>query len=171
MCIRDLTMNELSTNLYSLCDHPDIRGTFGYNEYDPEDHVIYLNWADNTFADRLYKRYCKRSEKKNMSFYHELAHAFCEIYQIGNGDLVPELFGDFSADYCDESLVQSRHFHNHVDFLTLYGQTHPEEDFADCFAFLVSNNNVISGRERFSDKVLGKLKYVQRCIKEVQADY
>lgn len=152
-------MNSLAKRLIDVCE-VEIGETTGVNQYDPEDNTIYIN---ESLVARVTKRVMGRV---GSSLYHEIGHAVFERMDIINCEEANELFGDFEEDYEGTwGLIKSAMYSEAEGYISKYAQSHPEEDFAECFSCLVSNNNKIPKSIR-DEEVIAKLKYVKRIINE-----
>src|SRR5690606_31984395 len=93
---------------------------------------------------RLEKRYGKRVEGDNPRWFqqllrHEAGHAFDHAYGISDRADWRAVFGDKNLPYNTERYrfdPLSRDFVVHLD--EHYAQAHPEEDFAETFAVLIT---------------------------------
>lgn len=102
--------------------------------------------------------------------FHELGHFFLEIHF---GKIVPKaafkvLFGNRDEDY-DSPLLNVpgvRYLPSeHMGYLNLYAETHPEEDWAECFALVMLSIHNGEDLPEFEDRELQrKLKFVARAI-------
>lgn len=152
-------MNSLAKRVIDACE-VEIGETTGVNQYDPEDNTIYIN---ETLIARVTKRIMGRV---GSSLYHEVGHAVFERMDIINCEEANELFGDFEEDYEGTwGLIKSSMYSEREGYISKYAQSHPEEDFAECFAYLMERNNRIPKTMR-DKEILAKLKYVKRIISE-----
>ncbi len=97
---------------------------------------------------------------------HECGHALNYAYELYKKTRWRELFGPFSARYSDSYYYQpySRRFVMHLK--DNYAQAHPDEDFAETFAVLLSPNS--RWQEKYRDwPVIRKLRYVDNVIKKL----
>ena len=102
--------------------------------------------------------------------FHELGHFFLEVHF---GRIVPRatfefLFGSRDDDY-DSPLLNVpgvRHLPaEHEGYLNLYAETHPEEDWAECFALVMMSIHQNEDLPEYEDEDLNrKLRFVARAI-------
>lgn len=94
---------------------------------------------------------------------HEAGHAFDNAYMLRRRRTRLKLFGSPKQDYPDFYLPKpySKSFVLHLD--SWYGQSHPDEDFAETFAVWMAPNS--DWRNRYQDwPALKKLEYVDRLM-------
>jgi hypothetical protein len=97
---------------------------------------------------------------------HEAGHAFNYAYKLYETDEWRKLFGDFGKPYLDAYKPHpfSRKYVAHLS--GWYAQKHPDEDFAETFAVLITPNS--NWAERYKGwGALKKLQYVQDVILKV----
>lgn len=96
---------------------------------------------------------------------HEAGHAFCYAYNLYDLPRFQELFGVFSKPYEDQfaPVVGSDKFVRHLE--GWYAQKHPDEDFAETFAVLVTPDmewqKIYKGTDAYD-----KISFVSELIKE-----
>lgn len=162
-------ISRVAEKMYYLCDEPEIFVTHKISFYDPETHSIHLNFLDNTIVDTIVKRIKGRPYWRNSTFYHELGHAFCELYQLSKSKEVRKVFGNFNKPYPEDGKFDDCPEELNPGFITVYAQAHPEEDVAECFSYLMRNRNQIN--HRFDYKVTKKLQFLASVIDEVIEEY
>jgi hypothetical protein len=111
------------------------------------------------------------SQSIMMLLRHEAAHAFNYAYRLWERPQWRETFGAFSRPYRDvfEPNPRSRNFVQHITTQTYgptYAQKHPDEDFAETFAVVITPRSGWRRRYR-SWPVMSKLLLVDRMIKEI----
>jgi hypothetical protein len=97
---------------------------------------------------------------------HEAGHAFDNAYRLRRRRRRIQLFGKPSTPYPDFYLPKpySKSFVLHLD--SWYGQSHPDEDFAETFAVWLTPDS--DWRNRYSDwPALRKLEYIDRLMASV----
>ncbi len=97
---------------------------------------------------------------------HEAGHAFDNAYALRRRRRRVRLFGSPSTPYPDFYLPRpySKSFVLHLD--SWYGQSHPDEDFAETFAVWLTPDS--DWRSRYTGwKALRKLEYVDDLMREV----
>lgn len=137
------------------------------NHYDPIDHTIHISRMNDSPVASEMKRLMGRPESSRFAFLHELGHAFFESYAVDEYQEAWDLFGDFDQDYYGNfALIGSVFYEEDGRYITRYAQTHPEEDFADTFAFLLDNEGIVpaSIKNRTLKK---KMKFIRSCLKDV----
>jgi hypothetical protein len=97
---------------------------------------------------------------------HEAGHAFNYAYKLYETEEWRKLFGDFGKPYLDAYKPHpfSRKYVAHLS--GWYAQKHPDEDFAETFAVLVTPNSDWSLRYK-GWGALKKLQYMQEVITRV----
>ena len=102
---------------------------------------------------------------------HEAAHAFNYAYRLWARPEWAETFGSFSQPYRDvfQPNPRSRNFVQHItahQYGATYAQKHPDEDFAETFAVVLTPRS--GWRKRYGRwPVASKLKLVDRLMKEI----
>jgi hypothetical protein len=94
---------------------------------------------------------------------HEAAHAYSYAYQLYKKKKWQQTFGLASTEETDFYIPQpySRSYVVHLD--DWYGQSHPDEDFAETFAIWLTPG--LDWRERYKGwKALQKLEYVEELM-------
>src|SRR5262245_15120589 len=97
---------------------------------------------------------------------HEAGHAFDNAYDLRRRRRRVKLFGSPATAYPDFYLPKpySKSFVLHLD--SWYGQSHPDEDFAETFATWLTPDS--DWRVRYADwPALRKLEYVDAVMKEI----
>ncbi len=98
---------------------------------------------------------------------HEAAHAFDNAYELRRRRRRVRLFGRPSTPYPEFYLPKpySKSFVVHLD--SWYGQSHPDEDFAETFAVWTTPDS--QWRERYKDRptALRKLEYMDELMREI----
>jgi hypothetical protein len=97
---------------------------------------------------------------------HEAGHAFDNAYDLRRRRRRVKLFGSPSTAYPDFYLPKpySKSFVLHLD--SWYGQSHPDEDFAETFATWLTPDS--DWRVRYADwPALRKLEYMDEVMKEI----
>lgn len=97
---------------------------------------------------------------------HEAGHAFNYAYKLYETEDWKKLFGDFGKPYLDTYKPHpfSRKYVAHLS--GWYAQKHPDEDFAETFAVLLTPGS--TWQERYKGwGALKKLQYVQEVITKV----
>jgi hypothetical protein len=97
---------------------------------------------------------------------HEAGHAIENAYRLRNRKKRRELFGRSSEPYPESYLPRpySRSFVIHLE--SWYGQSHPDEDFAESFAVWLTPGS--DWRERYKGwPALKKLEYIDATMREV----
>lgn len=97
---------------------------------------------------------------------HEAGHAFNYAFKLHETDEWKKVFGDFQKPYLDTYKPHpfSRKYVTHLS--GWYAQKHPDEDFAETFAVLLTPNS--NWRERYKGwGALKKLNYVEEVIAKV----
>ena len=160
---RSITMNRLGRDILESTG-ARIRSTWGGNQYMPRPNIIYLNRLGETAPARWAKFMLDRDQSVEMSFYHELGHAFVHVFGIDSDEEANSLFGDFStASPGGLGVLRASSRRKKEGYLTRYAMEHPEEDFADCFAYVVFNGMNIGDRVE-DRRVHEKLLYIQTLI-------
>lgn len=96
---------------------------------------------------------------------HEAGHCFDHIYHVSKTAKWQEIFGNPNVAYDPDSysyIHDSRDFVNNLE--RGYGQSHPDEDFAETFAIVIRPNSRWRQIYRNSPVILRKLNYVQTLI-------
>jgi len=99
---------------------------------------------------------------------HEAGHAIENAYRLRNRKKRRELFGRSSEPYPESYLPRpySRSFVIHLE--SWYGQSHPDEDFAESFAVWLTPGS--DWRVRYKGwPALKKLEYVDATMREIAA--
>ncbi len=97
---------------------------------------------------------------------HEAGHAFDNAYMLRRRRTRRALFGSPTVDYPDFYLPKpySKSFVLHLD--SWYGQSHPDEDFAETFAVWLAPHG--DWRNRYHDwPALKKLEYMDRVMQDI----
>jgi hypothetical protein len=97
---------------------------------------------------------------------HEAAHAYSYAYQLYKKKKWQQTFGLASTEETDfyRPRPYSRSYVVHLD--DWYGQSHPDEDFAETFATWLTPG--LDWRERYKDwKALQKLEYVDELMRSL----
>lgn len=129
--------------------------------YDPETNTIYMSLIT---SHPVFKLVTGRPIQNDWSLSHEVGHALVEFLALGKSKDCRKLFGNFALEYPDDGLMFSPLLEEDKDYITKYAQTHPEEDFADTFAFcLCGENEQLRGK---SERVKNKVKFVKSLIQE-----
>jgi len=102
---------------------------------------------------------------------HEAAHAFNYAYRLWERPEWSETFGSFRQPYRDvfEPNPRSRNFVQHItahQYGPTYAQKHPDEDFAETFAVVLTPRSGWRAKYR-RWPVYRKLQLVERLIKEI----
>lgn len=102
---------------------------------------------------------------------HEAAHAFNYAYRLWERPEWAGTFGSFSQPYRDvfEPNPRSRSFVQHITtyhYGPTYAQKHPDEDFAETFAVVITPRSGWRRKYRMWP-VYRKLELVERLIKEI----
>lgn len=174
-----LANNELSESMLIGYDIGLVEHTvnvFKLNEYDPEENEIHLNGFNDNEMIQVIKGLGNRPIDPLHSLYHEIGHAVVYHEDIAEDTEANEIFGDFDGQYYGTAgLIKSmvRDPQAEKGFITEYAKEHPEEDFCECFAYLLTKGNKIPNLPNIrKDKIImKKLKYVQSWIKEIWEDF
>jgi hypothetical protein len=97
---------------------------------------------------------------------HEAGHAWNYAYRLYARTRWRQLFGPFSSPYIESYFPRpySKRFVLHLEHN--YAQMHPDEDFAETFAVVVTPNS--NWRRRYRGwPAMKKLRYVERLIERV----
>ena len=97
---------------------------------------------------------------------HECGHAINYAYKLYKKTRWRELFGPFSAQYCDSYYYRpySKRYVIHLE--GNYAQAHPDEDFAETFAVWLNPQS--KWQLKYKDwPVLKKLNYVDDLMKKI----
>lgn len=97
---------------------------------------------------------------------HETGHAIDNAYRLRRRRRRQRLFGSSSEEYPEYYTPKpySRSFVYHLE--PWYGQSHPDEDFAETFAVWLTPG--LDWRQRYADwPALKKLEYVDRLMHEI----
>jgi hypothetical protein len=97
---------------------------------------------------------------------HEAGHAFDNAYELRRRHRRVRLFGKPSTPYPDFYLPRpySKSFVLHLD--SWYGQSHPDEDFAETFATWLTPDS--DWRSRYADwPAIRKLEYMDELMKDI----
>lgn len=144
--------------------------TLEVNCYDEEENTIYMNRFSGSPVGTLVKFVYKRPVEKEWSLYHELGHAFFYLQSLERNGKARKLFGNFSADYPEDGLAEARKIEEIPDgFLSAYASVHPEEDFAECFAYVLLNYNK-DYWEGIDDKTTAKVEFVLHHVSKFLHD-
>tara|TARA_B100001094_G_C18029637_1_gene719431 strand:- start:195 stop:812 length:618 start_codon:yes stop_codon:yes gene_type:complete len=99
---------------------------------------------------------------------HEAGHAFFHAFNIRRSIKARKIFGDFSKPYDVSDFKRLRRKEAYGDyvnniFVRGYGQSHPEEDFAETFAEWL--NPRIDWRQKYNANKIILAKF--KCIEEI----
>jgi len=154
----------MASRLVNICGTTIKESLFAENEYDSETNTIGLNSLNDTLVGRWVKRGTRRPASTNYSLYHELGHAVFDFCNIKNNSLAIKLFGSFRKKYNGRRMLLDSVLDEVSDgYITAYAQQHPEEDFADCFAFILVEKNRIPKSIK-NRKLKDKLVFVKKII-------
>jgi hypothetical protein len=97
---------------------------------------------------------------------HECGHALNYAYELYKRTRWRQLFGPFSARYCERYYFQpySRRYVQHLD--GNYAQAHPDEDFAETFAVWLAPARRAEKKYR-NWPVIKKLRYVESVMAKI----
>jgi hypothetical protein len=156
-------MNRVIAELLDYCDVSVETTAIETNCYDEETNTIYLNFFEVMGLDGSLKSLLGRPSIKDFSLAHELGHAFFAKEEVCRSRKAQELFGDFDKKYRGTTgLILSPLLRENDDYVTKYAQTHPEEDFADSFAFVVINGNRIPTDA--DGEVKRKMSFIRKLV-------
>lgn len=142
----------------------EIEYHFGTNEYD--NGTIRLNVLDHTTFGKAIKLVMGRPVDKNWALYHELGHAIADHYNLAEDKEIKRLFGDFNQEYHGNwALIGSAAFSADDDHLTSYAMTHPEEDWADTVAYVITNYSKLKNKKEGSTLLDQKIYCAKEWIK------
>lgn len=111
-----------------------------------------------------------RPTYQNFSLAHELGHAILAVFDFDEEDVSDfyRLFGDVSEEYDRYAYLKSAFISRPKGFLTSYASFHPEEDFADTLAFVLTAPH---GGGYFSDRsVKEKIEFAEKIIFKIIKD-
>lgn len=96
---------------------------------------------------------------------HELGHVIDNIYDLRNCPKRKKLFGDSAIKYPSsyKPRIYSRNFISYLE--KGYGQSHPDEDFAETFAYWLDPNKRLSVK-RYSSLAIKKIDYFNELFLE-----
>jgi len=162
---RSIQMNRLGLRILEVTG-ARVYSTWAGNHYMPGPNIIYMNNMGGSTLGRFTKRMLDRDQSMEMSFYHELGHAFVSTWRIFDDPEANEIFGDFNAPSPGSlGVLRASHRRKEEGYISRYAMEHAEEDFADCFAYIVFNNMNI-GSEIQDGLVKEKLRYVQHLLRK-----
>ena len=101
---------------------------------------------------------------------HECGHAVDHAFKLGEREDYQAVFGDHEEDYYPETYTPKPYSKSFVlNLPNWYGQSHPDEDFAETFAVWLTDSPEV-WRERYKGwKALDKLEFVDRLMQELTA--
>lgn len=129
--------------------------------YDPSSNTIEL--PQNRVVAAI--RSAFRPTYPHFSLAHELGHAVLAVFDFDKERAFEKLFGDTSEWYDDKAYIKSAFALRPEGFVTEYASFHPEEDFADTFAFVLT-----APRDYWEDAdelVIKKKKYIEGLLKRM----
>lgn len=112
-----------------------------------------------------YPDYLENDEEIARILRHEAGHAFCYAYRLYELPRFQEVFGVFSKPYEDQfaPVVGSDKFVRHLE--GWYAQKHPDEDFAETFAVLITPE--MDWQKTYKGTTASeKISFVSELIKE-----
>jgi len=97
---------------------------------------------------------------------HEAGHCFDHAYEISCRRDFRQVFGNPPRRYAPDIFLPDRRSRAHVRHLPgYYAQAHPDEDFAETFAVVITPGEGWRRRYRTWPEALAKLTYVQELIR------
>jgi hypothetical protein len=96
---------------------------------------------------------------------HEAGHCFDHAYRIAETAAFRRVFGDPSKPYDPDAFIPDRNARDFVRHLPgNYAQAHPDEDFAETFAVVVTPGLALKTRRGASAALQAKLRFVEDAI-------
>lgn len=131
--------------------------------YAEENHIV-LNYWNITAVTLPLEILWGRPRIKGWLLAHELGHAFINRENLYVNKRARKLFGNFNQPYRGTwGQILSIFHRKGTSYLTKYAAEHPEEDFAECFAFAVLCADEI---DKLPEGILKlKLQFVTETIK------
>jgi len=136
----------------------------GFNEYDPETNTVFISTCK---MEELLKWCVRRSDiTKYWSVAHEIGHAVFYCKDIGFKKRARKIFGDFDLTYEGAMGLLKSAFYNEddPDYVTFYAMSHPEEDFAETFAYVIIHKNI--GMYEHEKGLQKKIDYIINLLKK-----
>jgi hypothetical protein len=166
-------MNEIAKFIVKELDI-EIKTTVSeVNHYIPDENTVYINALNNTLTGMLIKAVYNRPVSARWSLYHELGHAFVHMRSLEDNRKVKKLFGSFDDEYPEDGLSIAKGMKSVPEgFITAYATVHPEEDFAECFAYVLSTYYEEEW-EDFDDVIVKKCELIMEEISKflIEHDY
>ena len=99
---------------------------------------------------------------------HECGHALDHAFQLNQREDYQAVFGNHDEEYNPETYTPKPYSKSYVlNLPNWYGQSHPDEDFAETFAVWLTDPPEV-WRERYKGwNALDKLEYVDRLMQEL----
>ena len=133
--------------------------------YDEENHTIYLSGMENSTPARFVKWFTGRPTDYQWSLAHELGHAVFATFKVDDAE-TRRAFGKFNLPYSGAEIYYQMLLPGDDAYITTYAQTHPEEDWADTFAYVCLNYNNLN-LKGMSPELKHKVKIVKEWIKAI----
>lgn len=154
-------MNKIIRALIKYCGVKVVHKAFGKSCYVLKDRTIFIGVVRTLMTPIRFL--LDRPTDAEYSLAHELGHAFFYKKRLQRLKGAQELFGDFDQEYFGtKGMVLTALTTMRDGYVTIYAKSHPLEDFAECFAFLILNHNEVPSWARGTVKT--KMEYIKRRV-------
>lgn len=126
--------------------------------FDEDKNMIRIN-----IKDIGWKGFPEEGKDIRYIIFHEFGHKIFKKFKIPQlkGS---EIFGEFDKKYDEKRITYFRRIHQNPSYVSLYAQTHPEEDFCETFALYFYRK--YTGRKTYTnspqnDDIKRKMKFIK----------